>query len=117
MRYPVGASEGKTPGFDAAGAPQETDAEAAGTNSRDLGPRARWFSMSKHRQCNAAVGRRVCPTPRQDLPGAGFRDHPSGDLDATKLYKTFRDKEDGFIKVVMRPARLIIRSTVRNLLV
>lgn len=39
------------------------------------------------------------------------------DLDATKLYKTFRDKEDGFIKVVMRPARLIIRSTVRNLLV
>lgn len=39
MRYPVGASEG----FDAAGAPQETDAEAASTNSRDLSSRARWF--------------------------------------------------------------------------
>lgn len=28
--------------------------------------------------------------------------HRAG-LDATKLYKTFRDKEDGCVKVVMRP--------------
>ena len=48
-------------------------------------------------------GDECAPRPGRTCPVLAFVITHRADLDATKLCKTFRDKEDSCIKVVMRP--------------
>jgi threonine dehydrogenase-like Zn-dependent dehydrogenase len=70
-----------------------------------------WFSSVTESSACSRLYRRRCHAGSLERIEAGEIDpsfvvtHPASLEDAPEMYKKFRDKEDGVIKVVLRPAR------------